>query len=214
MLSAFTIYLLLFEQVEFEQVELLRGVACCCSAWRVVDFCLVPRPPSRTRKYPPRSSSLFLAHSAPSLAHSAPFFVLSARFLYLGTIPLVPRRILHSQRDPCNSSRPHCDPCPRTLGVIPLVPRLVAGWRRCLFRVGCLVEVLMLSFCWLLVEVLGIFVAVLQGSAWFLLVVGCCERCWLLFYFFVLLAFLEGYWLLLFFVLVASAREVLALFVF
>ena len=72
----------------------------------------------------------------------------------------------------------------------------------------------MLSFCWLLIEVLGIFVAVLQGSAWVLLVVGCCERCWLLFYFFALLAFLEGYWLLLSFVLVVSAREVLALFVF
>ena len=61
----------------------------------------------------------------------------------------------------------------------------------------CFVEVLVLSFCWLLVEVLVIFCWFwLQGSAWYFLVVGCCERRWLLL-FYALLDFLEGCWIFL-----------------
>ena len=52
------------------------------------------------------------------------------------------------------------------LGMIPLFTRLVPEWRRCFFFVGWLVEVLVLSFCWILVEVLGIFCWIwLQRSA-------------------------------------------------
>ena len=110
------------------------GVALWCLAWwsdrdDLMAYCgvawHVPRHyPSCPRKYPYLPSPLYLAHSVPSLAHSAPFFVLSARFLFLGTIPLLPRRnfsFLHSQcdpssaswpwRDPYHSSRPQRDPC-------------------------------------------------------------------------------------------------------
>ena len=57
----------------------------------------------------------------------------------------------------------------RALGEIPLITRLVDGWRRCWFFVGSSVEVLLLSFCWLVGEELGI--------SWFLLSVGWCYRC-------------------------------------
>lgn len=110
MLVASTIYLLLFKAVEFqkgrlEQVELLRGVACCFSVWRLEDLCLVPRHHhSRPRNYSPRSSSFL---------HHPPFFVHSARLLLLGTIPLVPWcnfSFLHSRFNSCNSLRPQLNP--------------------------------------------------------------------------------------------------------
>ena len=73
--------------------------------------------------------------SAPSLSflgaifHSSTLSAIPLLHLDLGAIPIIPRAL---------SVIPVI---PRILGAIPLAPRLVAGWRRCLFLVGCLVEV-------------------------------------------------------------------------
>lgn len=164
------------------------GAALCGASWlQVLYICAIPRP----WNYPSCSSLIFLAHLAPSLAHSSQFFVLLARVVLLGTMPLGPHPNFHLSAFiaihfvhralfaiPVVPWTLSVIPViPRTLGIIPIVPRLVPGWRRWLFLFGCLVKMLMLSFCWMLAEFLHIF---FWSRRWkgVLGFVGCSERSW------------------------------------
>ena len=175
----FTIYFLLFEQV-----ELLHGVACCCSVWRLVALCLVPwSHPShpwtyiyrslqysfRTRRHTLGNWHHFLCSQciSCSLAPFISFLGTRYHFYTLSAMPVV-----------------HCILwiiyfIPRTLIIFSLVPKLIGVWRRFLFLVDCLgawvirclVEVMLISFCWLMAQVLGIFFLFLRWMA----VLGFCQ---------------------------------------
>ena len=105
----------------------------------------------------------------------------------LTIIPLLPRTIALFPR-----TLDAIPLVPHNFGVITLVPSLVPEWRWCLYFVGWFVEVLVLSLCWMLVEMLDIFFWFwLRGSSWMLLACYCSERSCLRF-FYELLSFLEG----------------------
>lgn len=153
---------------------------CCFSVWRFVDFYLVPRSHySCPWKYLSFSSPILLAHSAQYLSHSAQLFLLSVHFLLLGAIPIIAQRnlsVLHYQRDPCHSSHPlhhayHSWNLQHNLSRSYVVP----DWRRCLFLIGFLVDVLIMLLYVLLVEVLRIFFLFRSCNA----VLGF-VRCWML----------------------------------
>ena len=159
-------------------------------------LCLVPRHyPLYPRKYTYISSRLFLAHFAPSLVHSAPFFVPSAllvpwhRTSFSSVQFLVPPPwaqslscivILAPFLSFLAPSAWSLTSPPSSVQFLLLLCWFLGEFVSCFF-LGDWRKCWSL-FCWLIGEARGNFllVAVLQGSALFLLVVGCCKRCWLL----------------------------------
>ena len=107
---AFTIYDLLFEKVELEQVELLVVVLCGASWLCVLFLGTIPRILGNIHSFPLHYTSLTWCHPSPTQQH----YLCPQRFLFLGIVPLISQRnfpLLHPQHDAHSASQPWLDPC-------------------------------------------------------------------------------------------------------
>ena len=144
---AFTIYDILFERVEFKQVQLLV-VALCGALWICFLFLgTIPCVLVNIHIFPLHYTSLTWCHPSPTQQHSlcsqhiscssAPSLFFLGTISHSSTLSAIP--LLH-----CNLGAIPVIPCALSvipvilciLGTIPLAPRLVSGWRRCLFLLG------------------------------------------------------------------------------
>ena len=142
-------------------------VALCGASWLCVLFLgTISRVLGNIHIFPRHYLLLIWLHLSPSQHHSLcsqcvycssePYISFLGKISHsstLSTIALLHRDLGAISVIPCALSMLTVIPC--ILDTIHFAPRLVAGWRCCLFLVGCLVEAPI--FCWLLVKVLSIF---------------------------------------------------------
>ena len=165
-LVAFTIYDLLFERAK------MLVVALCGASWLFVLFLgTIPRVLGNIHIFPRHYVFLTWLHLFPTQHHS-----LCPQCVSCSLVPSLsfPGKISHSSTlstiPPVHHDIGAIHIILRALSMLPIIhhilgtspfsPRLVAGWRRCLFLVSFWVFGVWWKcqfFCWLLVEVLGIF---------------------------------------------------------